>query len=76
MPNNKKKLKKEKTPLVIRNELRILCALKGCSNVKGGESRIMKKQWDFYHSKEPSRPTQTKLLREGTYCHADLREMQ
>ena len=41
MINNKKKPKKEKTDLVIRNELRMLCALKYYSNVKGSKRRTM-----------------------------------
>ena len=73
MARTKKKI--EKLPSSIRNELRMLCALRGHSLMKGGKGKTIKQQVDFmnvfHHGKEPSRPSQIKLLCSGTlHCSA------
>ena len=73
MARTKKKI--EKLPSSIRNELRILCALRGHSLMKGGKGKTIKQQVDFMnafcHRKEPSCPSQIKLSCSGTlHCGA------
>ena len=71
-----KNKKVERLPLAIRNEIRMLCAIKGCNKLKSGKKKSLAMQYDamylFYHGKEPSRPSQIKLLCSGTnHCVTD-----
>ena len=65
MAKNKTKVI-ERLPNEIRNELRMVCALKGYSHMRGGKGKTLRQQNDFmytfYHGKEPSRPSQINLL--------------
>ena len=78
MARTKKKI--EKLPSSIRNELRMSCALRGHSLMKGGKGKTIKQQVDFmnvfYHGKEPSRPSQIKLLCSGTLHYSALYEVE
>ena len=71
-----KKTSKVKLPFNIRNELRMLCAMKGYSSMKGGKGKTLMQQYDtlyaYYHGKEPSRPSQIKILCSGGYGYGDL----
>ena len=57
---SKKAKKVELTPSV-RNELRMMCALRGYSYLKQGKGKTAMQQQDamyvFYHGKVPSRPS-------------------
>ena len=71
-----KKTDKVKSPLNIRNELRMLCAMKGYSNMKGSKGKTLMQQHDalyiFYHGKVPSRSSQIKILCSGGYGYRDI----
>ena len=71
-----KKAGKVKLPFHIRSELRMLCAMKGYSSMKGGKGKTLMQQHDalfaYYHGKAPSRPSQIKLLCSGGYGFEDL----
>ena len=60
----------EKLPFVIRGELRMACALKAYSHLKQGKGKTIMQQYDsmfaYYHGKPPNRPSQIKLLAEGS----------
>ena len=71
-----KKAAKVKITHAIRNELRMLCALRGYSNLKCGKGKTLVQQHDalyaYYHGQPPSRPSQIKMLCEGNYLYRDL----
>ena len=65
---------KKKTPLpklskVIRDEIRMTCALKGFSTLIHGNGKNNNRQFDqmfhFYHGKKPHRPSQIEMLCKG-----------
>lgn len=65
---------KKKTPLpklskVIRDEIRMTCALKGFSTLIQGNGKTNNRQFDqmyhFYHGKKPHRPSQIEMLCKG-----------
>ena len=73
-----KKGGKVKLPIAIRNELRMLCAMRGYSIMKGGKGKTLMQHHDslfaFYHGKPPSRPSQINMLAKGSYCYSELYE--
>ena len=72
----KKGKRKKATPLpkYIRDELRMTCALHGYSAMKCGGGKKLVTQYDemntFYHGKEPTHPSQIRLLSSASspYC--------
>ena len=70
------KTKKTILPKLIRDELKMTCALQGHSRVIQGNSKTIKHQHDemcmFYHGQLPNRPSQIKMLTNGTATHRDL----
>ena len=77
MPKGKKKNSKMKTtkknPKLIRDELQMTCALQGYSKIKQGEGKLLTQQHGFmhifFHGKEPTHPSQIKLLCDGVGCY-------
>ena len=71
-----KKGTKVRLPTSIRNELQIVCAMRGYSHIKGGKGKTLMQQYDalytYYHGKQPSRPSQIEILCEGTLKYSDL----
>ena len=78
MSGRKKRSKQKIVPLPtnICTELRMTCALKGYSKLKCDDSKMLQNQQDalskFYHGKEPSHPSQIKLL---AIAHLNYRDM-
>ena len=59
-----------KLPFTIYNELRMACSLKAYSHLKQGKGKTVMQQHDsmsaYFHGKPPNRPSQIKLLAEGS----------
>ena len=70
------KTKNSILPKHIRDELKMTCALQGFSRLLQGNSKTTKLQWDemfiFYHGQLPNRPSQIKMLANGTATYRDL----
>ena len=79
MMSPKKKSKKQKIgpmPNIIRNELKMTCALKGFSDMKCGTAKRIAYQYSFssrfYHGHATNYPSQIKLLAEGKHVYRAL----
>ena len=70
------KTKKITLPKHIWDELKMTCALQGFSCLLQGNSKTIKLQHDemyiFYHGQLPNRPSQIKMLCNGTATYRDL----
>ena len=60
----------------IRNELRLLCALRAYSQMKEGDGITVRAQWkllqEMYHGKKDVRPSQIEMLVKGVSCYKNL----
>jgi len=72
----KKRAALPKLPKLIRDEIRMTCALKGFSNLIQGKGKNRNQQYDqmyiFYHGKKPHRPSQIRMLCNGQGSYRDM----
>ena len=70
--------KQQKLPKTIRDELRMTCVLRGLSAMRQEGQKTQVKQndfmYDFFHGIEGKRPSQIKMVAEGTSVYKDLYE--
>ena len=75
-PKKSARRKAIKLPKSIRDELRMMIALRGYSHMKCGEGRNTKQQegimYTFFHGNPPSRPSQVKMLANGEGPYSEL----
>ena len=74
--NTSPRRKAMKLPKMIRDELRMVVALRGFSNMKSGEGRNIKMQENqmhsYYHGSEPTRPSQIGMICKGEGAYQDF----
>ena len=63
-------------PKLIRDEIRMCCALRAFSTLKCGNAKRLKDQYNdmasFYHGKKPNNPSQISLLCNASYSYQAL----
>ena len=83
IPTTKKKKKRaakkkvvKPLPKLIRDEIRMCCALRAFSTLKCGNAKRLKDQYvdmaSFYHGKKPNNPSQISLLCNASYSYRAL----